>query len=78
DLPAGTLVLPLTTNAGAVTRAQLIATTGEKSILPGRTMKGAIVALSPLPTEPPVQVVITEGYATALTLSQLPAGCGVA
>lgn len=41
-------------------------------------MKGAFVALSPLPSEPPVQVVITEGYATALTVSQLTAGCVVA
>ncbi|VFS40108.1 Uncharacterized protein conserved in bacteria [Serratia liquefaciens] len=68
DFPAGSLLLPLTTNAGAVTGAQLIAPTGEKSILPGSTMKGAFVALSPLPSEPPVQVVITEGYATALTV----------
>lgn len=36
------------------------------------------MALSPLPSEPPVQVVITEGYATALTVSQLTAGCVVA
>lgn len=78
DFPAGSLLLPLTTNAGAVTGAQLIAPTGEKSILPGSTMKGAFVALSPLPSEPPVQVVITEGYATALTVSQLTAGCVVA
>lgn len=41
-------------------------------------MKGAFVSLSPLPSEPPVQVVITEGYATALTVSQLTAGCVVA
>lgn len=61
-----------------MTGAQLIAPTGEKSILPGSTMKGAFVALSPLPSEPPVQVVITEGYATALTVSQLTAGCVVA
>ncbi|WP_224654342.1 hypothetical protein, partial [Escherichia coli] len=72
------LLLPLTTNTGAVTGAQLIAPTGEKSILPGSTMKGAFVSLSPLPSEPPVQVVITEGYATALTVSQLTAGCVVA
>ena len=61
-----------------MTGAQLIAPTGEKSILPGSTMKGAFVSLSPLPSEPPVQVVITEGYATALTVSQLTAGCVVA
>ena len=78
DFPAGSLLLPLTTNTGAVTGAQLIAPTGEKSILPGSTMKGAFVSLSPLPSEPPVQVVITEGYATALTVSQLTAGCVVA
>lgn len=78
DFPSGSLLLPLTTNAGAVTGAQLIAPTGEKSILPGSTMKGAFVALSPLPSEPPVQVVITEGYATALTVSQITAGCVVA
>ncbi len=41
-------------------------------------MKGAFVSLSPLPSEPPIQVVITEGYATALTVSQLTAGCVVA
>jgi len=76
--PAGSLLLPLTTSEGAVTGAQLIAPTGEKSLLPGSTMKGAFVALSPLPPEPPVQVVITEGYATALTVSQLTAGCVVA
>lgn len=76
--PAGSLLLPLTTSDGAVTGAQLIAPSGEKSLLPGSTMKGAFVALSPLPPEPPVQLVITEGYATALTVSQLTAGCVVA
>ena len=80
DFAPGSLVLELTDIHGAVTGAQLISPLGDKRLLPGTVQKGAFIALSELPgTEvPPAQVIITEGYATALTAAQLAVGWVVA
>ncbi|HFF9490165.1 DUF927 domain-containing protein [Serratia marcescens] len=80
DFPPGSLLLALTDIDGAVTGAQLISPLGDKRLLPGTVQKGAFIALSAPPQSdtPPTQVIITEGYATALTAAQLAAGWVVA
>lgn len=80
DFPPGSLVLELTDIEGNVTGAQLISPSGDKRLLPGTVQKGAFIALSEPPGSdmPPVQVIITEGYATALTVAQLAQGWTVA
>ncbi|MCP9270124.1 toprim domain-containing protein [Xenorhabdus sp. XENO-1] len=69
-LEEGSLLLPLTTLDKKITGAQIIKSNGEKKLLSGSQKKGAFIALSEL-EEQPDTVVITEGYATALTVSQL-------
>ncbi|CDH23556.1 DUF927 domain-containing protein [Xenorhabdus bovienii] len=63
-------VLLLATLDKKVTGAQIIKPNGEKKLFPGSQKKGAFIALSEL-HEHPDTVIITEGYATALTVNQL-------
>ncbi|MBD2826727.1 toprim domain-containing protein, partial [Xenorhabdus sp. 5] len=69
-LKDGSLLLPLTTLDKKVTGALLIRPDGKRKHLFGTQKKGAFIALSE-PDEYPDTVIITEGYATALTVSQL-------
>jgi len=80
DFPPGSLLLPLLNIEGVITGAQLVSPLGDKRLLPGTFQKGAFIPLSPLiaGAEPPVQIIITEGYATALTVAQLSDGVAVA
>ncbi|WP_258087186.1 toprim domain-containing protein [Xenorhabdus bovienii] len=66
-------LLALTTLDKKVTGAQIIEPNGEKKLLSGSQKKGAFIALSELEAFPDT-VIITEGYATALTVSQLYKG----
>ncbi|WP_081989098.1 MULTISPECIES: AAA family ATPase [Xenorhabdus] len=66
-------VLVLTALDKKVTGAQIIKPNGEKKFLPGSQKKGAFIAVSALEAFPDA-VIITEGYATALTVSQLYKG----
>ncbi|BET95966.1 toprim domain-containing protein [Xenorhabdus taiwanensis] len=66
-------VLALTTLDKKVTGAQIIKPNGEKKFFPGSQKKGAFIPLTAL-EEHPETVIITEGYATALTVSQLYKG----
>ncbi|WP_406704200.1 DUF927 domain-containing protein [Sodalis sp.] len=66
-LKDGSLLLVLRTMAGTVTGAQTIRPTGEKRLLAGTKKKGAFIPVGDIP-ENPDSVVITEGYATALSL----------
>ncbi|MEX0447645.1 DUF927 domain-containing protein [Xenorhabdus sp. SGI246] len=68
-LEDGSLLLPLTTLDKKITGAQIIKPDGEKKLLSGSQKKGAFIALSAL-SESPDMLVITEGYATALTIYQ--------
>ncbi|HEI6722444.1 TPA: DUF927 domain-containing protein, partial [Yersinia enterocolitica] len=77
DFPPGSLVLPLTDISGTVTGAQLVSPLGDKRLLPGTVLKGAFIALESELDSPP-QVIITEGYATALTVAQLTDGVVIA
>ncbi|MDV5583905.1 DUF927 domain-containing protein [Enterobacter hormaechei] len=76
--PAGSLLLPLTDITGNVTGGQLINSDGDKSLLPGSQLSGAFIAVADAPSDAPEQVIITEGYATALTVSLLADGWIVA
>ncbi|HHJ4567753.1 TPA: DUF927 domain-containing protein [Citrobacter farmeri] len=75
---SGSLLLPLTDISGNITGGQLINPDGDKSLLPGSQLSGAFIALTDLPAETPEQVIITEGFATALTVSLLTEGWIVA
>ncbi|PHM40130.1 DNA primase [Xenorhabdus miraniensis] len=66
-------VLRLATLDKKVTGAQIIKPNGEKKLFPGSQKKGAFIAPSEL-NEHPDTVIITEGYATALTVNQLYKG----
>lgn len=72
-LPDNSVVLPLTTLDKKITGAQIIKPNGEKKLLSGSQKKGAFIALSE-PEAYPYTVIITEGYATALTVNQLCKG----
>ncbi|WP_080717959.1 toprim domain-containing protein [Xenorhabdus bovienii] len=72
-LPDNSAVLRLATLDGKVTGAQIIKPNGEKKLVPGSQKKGAFIPLSTL-EESPDTVIITEGYATALTVNQLCKG----
>lgn len=74
----GSLLLPLTDISGNITGGQLINPDGDKSLLPGSQLSGAFIALTDIPAETPEQVIITEGFATALTVSLLTEGWIVA
>ncbi|WP_446469797.1 toprim domain-containing protein [Xenorhabdus stockiae] len=66
-------LLALTTLDKKVTGAQIIKPNGEKRLLSGSQKKGAFISVSEL-EENTDTVIITEGYATALTVSQLYKG----
>ncbi|PHM25805.1 DNA primase [Xenorhabdus budapestensis] len=76
-LKDGTLLLPLTTLDKKVTGAQIIKPDGEKKLVSGSQKKGAFISISELEDHPDT-VIITEGYATALTVSQLYKGAVLA
>ncbi|HEI6790667.1 TPA: DUF927 domain-containing protein [Yersinia enterocolitica] len=79
DFPAGSLLLPLTDIDGKLTGGQLISPLGDKRLLPNTVLKGAFIVVHPLEAgDNPELVVITEGYATALTLDMLTDGLVVA
>ncbi|WP_340617826.1 toprim domain-containing protein [Xenorhabdus entomophaga] len=72
-LDEGSLLLPLTTINKKITGAQIIKPNGEKKLLSGSQKKGAFITVSEL-EEQSDTVIITEGYATALTVNQLCEG----
>lgn len=71
---AGSILLPLTDIAGNITGGQLISPEGEKCLLQGSQLSGAFIQVSASPVEPPEQVIITEGFATGITVSMLADG----
>ncbi len=72
----GSLLLALHRVSGELTGAQLINDNGEKRLLPGSQLKGAFIAVH-YPKEPDT-IVITEGYATGLTISLITTAAVVA
>jgi len=71
---AGSVLLPLTDIAGNITGGQLISLEGEKCLLQGSQLSGAFIQVCASPAEPPEQVIITEGFATGITVSMLADG----
>jgi putative DNA primase/helicase len=78
EFPVGALLLPLMDVSGQLRGAQLIHSLGEKRLLPHSLLAGAFIAVNEPGEEPPEQVIITEGYATALTVARLTEGVIVA
>lgn len=76
--PAGSLLLPLTTLDGQFKGAQLINSQREKCQMVGTKMVGAFLTITPVPDESPERVIITEGFATALSVSMLVDGWCIA
>nr|WP_228005833.1 primase-like DNA-binding domain-containing protein [Xenorhabdus sp. BG5] len=72
-LKDGSLLLVTQTFDGTITGAQTIKPNGEKRLVSGTQKKGSFIPLSKI-TETPDIFIITEGYATALTVSQLHEG----
>ncbi|MDC9589347.1 toprim domain-containing protein [Xenorhabdus sp. XENO-10] len=72
-LKDGSLLLVVQTLDGTITGAQIIKPNGDKRFVTGSKKKGSFIPLSAI-TETPDTFIITEGYATALTVSQLCEG----
>ncbi|KMJ45308.1 DNA primase, partial [Xenorhabdus khoisanae] len=72
-LKDGSLLLVTQTLDGTITGAQIIKPNGEKRLVSGTQKKGSFIPLSPI-TGTPDTFIITEGYATALTVNQLYEG----
>ncbi|MDE9433186.1 primase-like DNA-binding domain-containing protein [Xenorhabdus bovienii] len=72
-LKDGSLLLVVQTLDGTITGAQTIKPNGEKRLVAGTQKKGSFIPLSEVPVTPDT-FIITEGYATALTVSQLHEG----
>ncbi|MDR2225384.1 MAG: DUF927 domain-containing protein [Providencia sp.] len=69
--PTGSLLLPLVDNQFLVKGGQLISPTGEKALLSGSALSGSFIIVSVQAQESLEQIVITEGFATGLSLSKV-------
>ncbi|GDX04840.1 DUF927 domain-containing protein [Buttiauxella sp. A111] len=69
SFPPGAVLLPLNDIAGNITGGQLISPLGDKSLLPGSQLSGAYIHVAGTEQQAADQVVITEGYATGLTVA---------
>ncbi|NHB90789.1 primase-like DNA-binding domain-containing protein [Photorhabdus cinerea] len=72
-LKDGSLLLVTQTLDGIITGAQTIKPNGEKRLVSGTQKKGSFIPLSKITGTPDI-FIITEGYATALTVRQLHKG----
>ncbi|MGJ0635642.1 primase-like DNA-binding domain-containing protein [Xenorhabdus bovienii] len=72
-LKDGSLLLVVQTLDGKITGAQTIKPNGEKRLVSGTQKKGSFIPVSEI-TGTPDTFIIAEGYATALTVSQLHDG----
>lgn len=77
DFPPGSLMLALTDTEGRITGAQIIGLEKQKSLYAGSKMAGHFVATTRA-DKAPEKIIITEGYATALSASLLAEGWCVA
>ncbi|HGJ5883479.1 VapE domain-containing protein [Arsenophonus sp.] len=76
----GSLLLPLKKLDGTITGAQIIKPNGEKKLIYGSKKSKAFIAVDKSLTaeDQPETIIITEGYATALTVDMLKTGYVVA
>ncbi|HEO9718318.1 TPA: DUF927 domain-containing protein [Morganella morganii subsp. morganii] len=71
SFPAGSLLLPLVNCQQTVTGGQLISPAGEKSLLSGSVLSGSFIIVSPQTAAQPEQIIITEGFATGLSIAKI-------
>lgn len=76
-LADGSLALVLRTLDGSITGAQVIHPNGKKRYLSGSRKKGAFIPVGDIPEQVDT-VLITEGYATALSVAALEGGLALA
>ncbi|WP_109849711.1 DUF927 domain-containing protein [Proteus sp. CA142267] len=70
NFPVGSLLLPLVDTDSVIKGGQLISLNGEKSLLSGSTLSGSFIVVRQPEKKPLEQIVITEGFATGLSLSK--------
>ena len=70
SFPVGSLLLPLVGTDSVIKGGQLISLNGEKSLLSGSTLSGSFIVVRQPEKKPLEQIVITEGFATGLSLSK--------
>lgn len=70
SFPVGSLLLPLVDTDSVIKGGQLISLNGEKSLLSGSTLSGSFIVVRQPEKKPLEQIVITEGFATGLSLSK--------
>ncbi len=70
SFPVGSLLLPLVDTDSVIKGGQLISLNGEKSLLSGSTLSGSFIIVRQPEKKPLEQIVITEGFATGLSLSK--------
>ncbi|MBI6404942.1 MULTISPECIES: DUF927 domain-containing protein [Proteus] len=70
SFPVGSLLLPLVGTDSLIKGGQLISLNGEKSLLSGSTLSGSFIIVRQPEKKPLEQIVITEGFATGLSLSK--------
>ncbi len=70
SFPVGSLLLPLVDTDSVIKGGQLISLNGEKSLLSGSTLSGSFIIVRQPKKKPLEQIVITEGFATGLSLSK--------
>ncbi len=69
--PIGSLLLPLVDNQRSIKGGQLISPKGEKSLLVGSALSASFIVVADKTDKNIEQVVITEGFATGLSLSKV-------
>ncbi len=77
DFPVGSLLLPVTDTDATMTGIQIIDADG-KALLKDSKVAGRFIAAGDWPQDPPAKIIISEGYATALTVGLLSEGWSLA
>ncbi|EAA6341480.1 DUF927 domain-containing protein [Salmonella enterica subsp. salamae] len=76
--PPDSLLLPIVNTSGEITGIQLISDDGNKGVYSGSKFSGCFISVGDIPAEMPERVIISEGYATAVSVSLLADGWNVA
>ncbi|EAZ8979951.1 alkaline-shock protein, partial [Salmonella enterica] len=76
--PPDSLLLPIINTGGEITGIQLISPDGNKGVYSGSKFSGCFISVGDIPAEMPERVIVSEGYATAVSVSLLADGWSVA
>ncbi|MGF7480577.1 DUF927 domain-containing protein [Providencia sp. SP181] len=71
SFPIGSILLPLVDNQFQVKGGQLISPEGDKALLSGSGLSGSFIVVSEKAQDTLEQIVITEGFATGLSLAKV-------